>query len=98
MLRPALLHLAPSLGDLEANRRLLENSTRIAGDLGADWVLSGELVVSEYEFEGLIGTAWIESQPDEWLKKYVFPSAMRTTRAGRADPRAGLCSQRERAS
>jgi 5-aminopentanamidase len=71
MLRLALLHLAPSLGDLEANRRLLENSTRVAGDLGADWVLSGELVVSGYEFETLIGTAWIESQPDEWLKRYA---------------------------
>ena len=69
--RLALLHLAPTLGDLEANRRLLEKATRAAANIGARWALSGELVCSGYEFEPVIGTDWINQQPDKWMRSYA---------------------------
>jgi predicted amidohydrolase len=68
-LKIALLHLAPELGALEENRALIESGTHVAAGLGADWVLSGELVVPGYRFRELIGTDWIGVQPDPWLRR-----------------------------
>jgi len=65
----AFLHLAPELGALDRNRSLIEYGTRVAADSGADWVLSGELVVPGYRFEPLIGTTWIAEQPDSWMRR-----------------------------
>jgi iron complex transport system substrate-binding protein len=65
----AFLHLAPELGALDRNRTLIEYGTRVAADSGADWVLSGELVVPGYRFEPLIGTNWIAGQPDSWMRR-----------------------------
>jgi omega-amidase len=65
----AFLHLAPELGALDRNRSLIEYGTRVAADSGADWVLSGELVVPGYRFETLIGTNWIAEQPDSWMRR-----------------------------
>jgi 5-aminopentanamidase len=65
----AFLHLAPELGELDRNRSLIEYGTRLAADSGADWVLSGELVVPGYRFEPLIGTNWIAEQPDRWMRR-----------------------------
>jgi predicted amidohydrolase len=65
----AFLHLAPELGALDRNRLLIEYGTRVAADSGADWVLSGELVVPGYRFEPLIGTNWIAEQPDSWMRR-----------------------------
>jgi predicted amidohydrolase len=64
----AFLHLAPELGALDRNRSMIEYGTRVAADSGADWVLSGELVVPGYRFEPLIGTNWIADQPDGWMR------------------------------
>src|SRR5919198_2961626 len=68
-LRIALLHLAPELGAVDANRALIESGTRIAAGFGADWVMSGELVVSGYRFAPLLGTEWIGEQPDLWMRR-----------------------------
>src|SRR5881398_454234 len=65
----AFLHLAPELGALDRNRSLIEYGTRVAADSGADWALSGELVVPGYRFEPLIGTNWIAEQPDSWMRR-----------------------------
>jgi 5-aminopentanamidase len=65
----AFLHLAPELGALDRNRSLIEYGTRVAAGSGADWVLSGELVVPGYRFEPLIGTNWIGEQPDDWMRR-----------------------------
>jgi predicted amidohydrolase len=65
----AFLHLAPELGALDRNRSLIEYGTRVAANSGADWVLSGELVVPGYRFESLIGTDWIAEQPDGWMRR-----------------------------
>jgi predicted amidohydrolase len=66
-----LLHLAPEAGALEDNRALIETATTVAADMGAAWVVSGELVVSGYRFQPLIGTDWITSQPDRWMRRFA---------------------------
>jgi predicted amidohydrolase len=70
-----LLHLAPKLGALDANRALIESGTRMAAGLGADWVVSGELVVPGYHFAPLLGTEWIGAQPDSWMRRLCELSA-----------------------
>ena len=74
-LKIALLHLAPELGAIARNRRLIERGTRAAAALGADWVISGELVVPGYRFDSLIGTDWIGEQPDAWMRRLAQMSA-----------------------
>jgi predicted amidohydrolase len=74
-LRVALLHLAPELGAVASNRALIESGTCVAAELGADWVVSGELVVPGYRFEDLIGTDWIDEQPDLWMRRLAQLSA-----------------------
>ncbi len=74
-LKVALLHLAPELGALDRNRALIESGTHLAAELGADWVVSGELVVPGYRFDGLIGTDWIVEQPDVWMGRLAQLSA-----------------------
>jgi predicted amidohydrolase len=66
-LRIALLHLAPRVGELEFNRRLLEAAVSTASELGADWVVTPELCLSGYQFAGRMGTDWIVAQPDAWM-------------------------------
>jgi 5-aminopentanamidase len=68
-LRLGLLHLAPEAGAVERNRALIEKATVVAADMGAAWVVSGELVVSGYRFQPLIGTDWITRQPDRWMRR-----------------------------
>jgi 5-aminopentanamidase len=74
-LKVALLHVAPELGAVGRNRALIESGTRVAAELGADWVVSGELVVPGYRFEALIGTDWIDQQPDLWMRRLAQLSA-----------------------
>jgi hypothetical protein len=40
---------------------LIEKATALAADIGAAWVVSGELVVSGYRFQPLLGKDWITS-------------------------------------
>jgi 5-aminopentanamidase len=75
LLRIGLLHLAPETGALERNRALIERATAIAAELGAAWVISGELVVPGYRFQPVIGTDWITSDPDGWLHRLSELSA-----------------------
>jgi predicted amidohydrolase len=70
-----LLHLAPELGAVDANRTLIESGTGMAASLGADWVVSGELVVPGYRFAPLLGTEWIGAQPDLWMRRLCELSA-----------------------
>lgn len=68
--RIAFLHLAPVVGALERNRRLLELGIRRAAQRGTDWVLTPELAVCGYQFAQLIGTDWIMPQPDPWMMQF----------------------------
>lgn len=70
-MRVGFLHLAPKVGAVEGNRALIERGTRVASEAGAAWVLSGELVVTGYQFATIVGTSWIEPAPSAWLTTYV---------------------------
>jgi N-carbamoylputrescine amidase len=70
-----LLHLAPETGALEQNRNLIEKATVMAAGMGAAWVVSGELVVCGYRFQPWLGTDWITSQPDGWMRRFARLSA-----------------------
>jgi N-carbamoylputrescine amidase len=67
-LRISLLHLAPVLGDIQGNRRLVELGAEVAAEQGADWVVTPELCISGYLFDEKIGTDWILPQPDPWMR------------------------------
>ncbi|SCZ78160.1 carbon-nitrogen hydrolase family protein [Acidaminobacter hydrogenoformans] len=64
--RIALLHLNSIAGELEHNRRLIELGVTTALEQKADWIITPETAVSGLQFSHLIGTDWIEPQPDVW--------------------------------
>lgn len=66
-IRIALLHLAPCLGDLHYNRRLIDRAVSTAAACGATWILTPELCVCGYDFMDRLGTAWIVPPPDPWM-------------------------------
>jgi predicted amidohydrolase len=66
-LRIALAHLAPVPGQVDANRRLVEQAIRTAAASGAQWILTPECCVCGYTFMDQIGTDWILPQPDPWM-------------------------------
>ena len=68
-LRIALLHLAPTPGDLTRNRLLVEKAVTAAARLGATWIITPELIVTGYTFADSIGTEWIVPQPDSWMTR-----------------------------
>jgi N-carbamoylputrescine amidase len=70
ILRVALLHLEPRLGDLAYNRHMVETAVTTAADVGAGWVITPELCVSGYQFASSIGTEWILPQPDPWMAQF----------------------------
>lgn len=67
LLRVALLHLAPSLGDVQSNRRLIDRAVDTAAAYGATWILTPELCMCGYDFTDQLGTAWIVPPPDPWM-------------------------------
>ena len=67
-LRISLLHLAPVLGDIDGNRKLVESALEVAAEQGADWAVTPELCIPGYLFVEKIGTDWILPQPDPWMK------------------------------
>ena len=69
-LRISLLHLAPVLGDIDHNRRLVESAVAAAADEGADWAITPELCIPGYLFVDKIGTDWILPQPDPWMDRF----------------------------
>lgn len=64
----ALLHLAPELGKIKTNKTRVEQAVRLAAAAGAEIAITPETVIPGYHFAELIGTNWIESQPDDWLR------------------------------
>lgn len=63
----ALLHLAPRPGEIEGNRRMVEDAVTRAASLGARAVVSPELAISGYGFRDLVGTDWIGRRQDALL-------------------------------
>jgi predicted amidohydrolase len=67
-IRIALLHLEPQPGQLKHNRQLIETAISIGANHGARWIITPEMCVSGYFFREVIGTDWIEAQPDTWMR------------------------------
>lgn len=66
--RIALLHLATVTGDIKRNRYVIEEGVKHAAGVGAQWIVSPELAVCGLQFVQLVGTDWIQPQPDEWVQ------------------------------
>lgn len=64
----ALLHIAPSLGEMQANTRLVAEAMRQAKELGAQWVMTPELALTGYKFANKIGANWISDGPDQYVR------------------------------
>ena len=67
-MRIAFLHLAPLPGEVEHNQRLIETGITMAAEAGAHLVLTPELATTGYGFSDRIGTDWIATQPDAWVR------------------------------
>jgi 5-aminopentanamidase len=68
--RIALLHLATAAGALRQNRYLIEEGVKHAASAGARWIVSPELAVCGLQFVQLLGTDWIQPQPDAWMQRF----------------------------
>ncbi len=69
-LRIAFLHLAPTTGAVDHNRKLVETAVKVAAGQGADWAITPELCIPGYTFMKRIGTDWILPQPDQWMQGF----------------------------
>ena len=82
--RIAFLHLAVVPGDIQRNQYVIVEAVKAAAALGAQWIITPELAVSGLQFPQIVGTDWIQPQPDTWtarlcqlvksLKRTVFLS------------------------
>ncbi len=65
----ALLHLETVPGALEQNRYMIVEAIKHAASVGAEWIVTPELAVCGLQFVQLIGTDWIQPQPDPWMQQ-----------------------------
>ena len=65
----ALLHLETVPGAVEQNRYVIVEAIKHAASVGAKWIVTPELAVCGLQFVQLIGTDWIQSQPDPWMQQ-----------------------------
>jgi len=64
-----MLHLELKYADLTHNAALIEAGIKLAADHNADWVMTPELSHTGYRFDLKIGTDWITTGPDEYVKR-----------------------------
>ena len=69
-MRISFLHLAPITGDVDHNRKLVEQGVQAAAEAGAKWAITPELCIPGYLFLDRIGTDWILPQPDDWMLRF----------------------------
>jgi N-carbamoylputrescine amidase len=65
----ALLHLKTVPGSVEQNRYVIVEAIKHAASVGAEWIVTPELAVCGLQFVQLIGTDWIQPQPDPWMQQ-----------------------------
>lgn len=65
----ALLHLETVPGAIERNRSIMIEAIKHAASVGAEWIVTPELAVCGLQFAQLIGTDWIQPQPDPWMQQ-----------------------------
>lgn len=67
--RIALLHLAVVPGDIQRNQYVIVEALKAGAALGGQWIITPELAVSGLQFPQVIGTDWIQPQPDTWTAR-----------------------------
>jgi N-carbamoylputrescine amidase len=65
--RVALLHISIVPGAIARNRYVLEETVKYAAASGAQWIITPELAICGLQFARIIGTDWIQPQPDAWM-------------------------------
>lgn len=65
----ALLHLETVPGAIERNRYLIVEAIKHAAGKGAEWIVTPELAVCGLQFANVVGTDWIQPQPDPWMQQ-----------------------------
>jgi 5-aminopentanamidase len=65
----ALLHLETVPGAIERNRYVIVEAIKHAAAIGADWIVTPELAVCGLQFVQVIGSDWIQPQPDHWMQQ-----------------------------
>src|SRR5215510_7215378 len=66
----ALLHLSTAPGAIQQNQYLIVEGIKAAAALGAQWIITPELAVSGLQFPQVVGTDWIQPQPDSWMERF----------------------------
>jgi N-carbamoylputrescine amidase len=67
--RIALLHLETIPGAIEHNQQVIVDAIKKAASGGAQWIVTPELATCGLQFARVIGTDWIEPQPDAWMSR-----------------------------
>lgn len=65
----ALLHLETVSGALDRNRYLIVEAIKHAAALNAQWIVTPELAVCGLQFAHVVGSEWIQPQPDSWMQQ-----------------------------
>jgi N-carbamoylputrescine amidase len=65
----ALLHLETVPGAIERNRYVIVEAIKHAAATGAEWIVTPELAVCGLQFAHIVGSDWIQPQPDFWMQQ-----------------------------
>ena len=65
----ALLHLETVPGAIDRNRYLIVEAIKHAAAIGAQWIVTPELAVCGLQFAHVVGSDWIQPQPDSWTQQ-----------------------------
>lgn len=65
----ALLHLETVPGAIEQNRYVVVEAIKHAASKGAEWIVTPELAVCGLQFAHVVGSDWIQPQPDPWMQQ-----------------------------
>ena len=65
----ALLHLETVPGAIERNRYVIVEAIKHAAGKGAEWIVTPELAVCGLQFAHVVGSEWIQPQPDPWMQQ-----------------------------
>ena len=65
----ALLHLDTVPGAIEQNRYVIVEAIKHAAGQGAQWIVTPELAVCGLQFAHVVGSDWIQPQPDPWMQQ-----------------------------
>lgn len=68
--RIAFLHITVVPGAIQRNQYLIVEAVKYAAAVGAQWIITPELAVCGLQFPQIVGTDWIQPQPDSWMERF----------------------------